>query len=134
MRKSLAIKINFTLNMYFPRVPPKLLKPGQVLDVGTRAEATFTSGFAIFSMVVGSSPAWGKCFFSFSFFFLHKEKPDNQTKPSIIPPRVFEDSGISFFSRFRRDRQIIAAPQRLFLIYFSPTRHENDFPAQVFPL
>ena len=63
--------------MYFPRVPPRLLKPGQVLDVGTRAEATLTSGFAIFSMVVGSSPGWRKIekvlFFIFIFIFFARK-------------------------------------------------------------
>ncbi len=77
MRKFLAIKINCTLNMYFPRLPPKLLKLGQVPDVGTRADAALTSGFAIFLLVVGSIPGWSKnekvLFFSFSFnFFANK--------------------------------------------------------------
>jgi hypothetical protein len=65
--------------MYFPRLPPKLLKLGQVPDVGTRADAALTSGFAIFWMVVGSNPAWGetkKCFFFVFLFFLRKEKTD----------------------------------------------------------
>ena len=71
--------------MYFPRVPPKLLKLGQVPDVGTRAEATLTPGFAIFWMVVGSNPVWcmneKMLFFSFFFyFFARKSQTSKQNR------------------------------------------------------
>jgi len=71
--------------MYFPRLPPKLLKLGQVPDVGTRADAALTSGFAIFWVVVGSNPAWGmkrkSAFFLFSFF--SSQGKDRLKNPTI---------------------------------------------------
>ena len=59
--------------MYFPRVPPKLLKPGQVLDVGTRANGNFNIRFCHFFDGRGFEPGMGHetkkcCFFFFSIF------------------------------------------------------------------
>jgi len=138
MRKFLAIKINCTLNMYFPRLPPKLLKLGQVPDVGTRADAALTSGFAIFWMVVGSNPAWGmkrkSAFFSFFFFFFARKRQIKKTHYTFflsgcVRAQVFL---FSFFSL--AIARLYPPPKRVLRSFFSPTCHENDLSAHVFPL
>ena len=108
MRKFLAIKINNTLNMYFPRLPPKLLKLGQVPCRGNESGGNFDIRFCHFFDVVGSNPVWcmkrKSVFFFFFSFFLRKEKPDNKTPLYEVRFRVCEGSGISFFTFHPRDR------------------------------
>lgn len=88
-------------------------------------------------LVRGFKPTWGhetkKCYFFIFHFVLRKEKLDNHTKPSIIPPRVLKGSGVIFFSCFTRIRKIIGAPQRGFSItLFGPpaikTTSQFKFP------
>ena len=83
MRKSLAIKINSTLNMYFTRLPPRPVKPGLVPELGTRVEAKNDSRFCHFFDGRGFKPGLEhetkKCSFFFFLLFLRKEKPDNKT-------------------------------------------------------
>jgi hypothetical protein len=79
MRKILAIKINNTLNIYFPRLPPKLLKLGQVPCRGNESGGNFDIRFCHFFDVVGSNPVWcmkrkSAFFFFFLFFFARKSQ------------------------------------------------------------
>ena len=57
---------------------------------------------------------------------------DGHKKPSIIRPRVFKGSGISFVSCIPHSRKIIGAPQRAFSHVFLPACHEKDISGQVF--
>ena len=128
MRKLLAIKINYSLNIYFPRLPPRPVRPGPVPKLGTRVEAKFDIRFCHFFGGFGFKPgpvhATKKCCFS---FFLRKEKSNNKILLSLIRPRVFKDSGIFFSSSFPRYRQIIGAPRGDILFLFSPACRENAF-------
>jgi hypothetical protein len=60
MRKFLAIKINCTLNMHFPRPRLKRRSPGLAPERGTREGASRNSRFCHFLKVVGSNPGWSK--------------------------------------------------------------------------
>ena len=60
MRKFLAIKINCTLNTYFPRPRLKRRTPGLAPERGTREGVSRNSRFCHFLKVVGSNPGWSK--------------------------------------------------------------------------
>jgi hypothetical protein len=115
--------------MYFPR--PRL-KRRTFLDwppSGGRGNVHETVVFAIFLLVVGSIPGWSEnekvLFFSFSFNFFANKCQIAIKKTSLIRPKVFKGSGISFVSWLSLYPQIIASPQGGFHHIFSPSRHEN---------
>jgi len=63
--------------MYFPRLPPRPVKPGQVPELGTRVEAKFDIRFCHFLVDLGSNPRWSKkwksALFSFFLFFFARK-------------------------------------------------------------
>ena len=109
--------------MYFPRVPPKLLKLGQVPDVGTRAEATLTPGFAIFWMVVGSNPVWcmneKMLFFLFSFIS-SQGKARQQNKTVNNSPKGVQGLWCLFYFFFpSRSLDYSLAPKGFSVLFFA---------------
>ena len=114
MRKLLAIKINYSLNIYFARLSPRPVRPGPVPKLGTRVEAKIDIRFRPFFGGFGFKPglvhATNKCCFFLFSFILRKEKSNNKILLSLIRPRVFKGFG-NFFSLFRRYRHIIGAPR-----------------------
>ena len=122
MRKFSAIKFNYTLNIYFPRLATQAPHfSGLASERGTR-ERAWNGRFCHFFSGRGFKPGRGhetkKCCFFFFLFVLRKEKPDNHTKPSIIPPRVFEGSGVIFFLLFHSHSPDYRRPPRGFSITF----------------
>ena len=76
MRKFLAIKINCTLNMYFPRPRLKRRSPGLAPDRGTREGGSRNSRFCHFFVGRGFDPRleqkWKSAVFFFFLLFLCK--------------------------------------------------------------
>ena len=76
MRKLLAIKIQYNSYMYFPRLPPRPVRPGPVPELGTRVEAKFDIRFCHFFGGFGFKPRVvqkvKKCSFFFFLVFLRE--------------------------------------------------------------
>ena len=124
--------------MYFPRLPPKLLKLGQVPCRGNESGGNFDIRFCHFFDVVGSNPVWcmkrKSAFFSFFLFFFARKS--QITKPHYTKfVSGYVRAQVSLFSLFTLViARLYPPPKGVFRSFFSPTCHENDFPTQVFTL
>ena len=125
MRKFLAIKINCTLNMYFPRLPPKLLKLGQVPCRGNESGGNFDIRFCHFFDVVGSNPVWcmkrKSAFFSFFLFFFARKS--QITKPHYTKfVSGYVRAQVSLFSLFTLViARLYPPPKGVFRSFFRPS-------------
>ena len=103
MRKFLAIKIQCNSYMYFPRLPPRPVKPGQVPELGTRAEAKFDIRFCHFWWFWVQTPGGAKSekVLFFTFFFFSSQVKARYQNPSVInSPKGFQVLWYLFFLFF----------------------------------
>ncbi len=139
MRQFSAIKINYTLNINFPRLTTQAPHfSGLASERGTRERAwigRFCHFFGGRGFKPGRDHETKKCYFFFFLFGLRKEKPDNHTKQSkSLPsagilvtkskvghnsPKGIQGLWCHFFSCFTRLCQNIGAPRGDFRLPFS---------------